>query len=281
MNNKLIIKGSLITNGKKWYFGEELYSSVLLSASQSWISNNYSAQGEFLSELEPWKRREFGRIKSSIYAYVSDLHGISINYCLLREVSENNDIDVHKRNLYAEQLLEQYFTVIRSLYDHLTGVIKIILSDKNLKEFPETNSLNRIIRFSKKKTNEDKLPNRIKQFLINVEPDLSDIRIIRDSIIHKGKEILVRRSDKGLFIRIPKKEPFGTDTILPNVLNSNSYEYPLESYLRKITKSFFRNSEDLGVIVLTEMLEREKFNWHLHSITNYCMEDFTKFILEY
>ena len=281
MKNRLVIKGSLITNGHKWYVGEELYSSILLSASESWISKNYTPQGEFLTKLELWKKRKYGSIKASIYAFVSDLHGISITYCLLKEVIENKEIDIHKRDLFTEQLLEQYFTVLRSLYDHMTGIIKICLSDKFLKVFPEVDSLNKIITFSKKKVNEEKLPSRIKQFLANIEPDLIDIKKIRDSIIHKGKEILVRRNDSGLFIRMPKTGPYGNDTILPNVLSSNHYEYHMESYLRRITKTFFKNSENLGVIVLTEMLERENFSWSLHSITNYCMEEFTDFILGY
>jgi len=120
---------------------------------------------------------------------------------------------------------------------------------------------------------------RIKQFLVSVESDLIDIKKIRDSIVHKGKEILVRRNENGLFIRIPKTVPYGNDTILPDLLDSNHYEYPMEKYLRQITKTFFKNSENLGVIVLTEMLEREHFNWSLHSI--YCMEEFTDFILGY
>ena len=281
MKNKLVIKGSLITHGQEWYFGEELYSSVLLSASESWISKNYTPKGEFLTKFEPWKNRKYGSIRASIYAFVSDLHGISITYSLLKEVIENEEIDIHKRNLFAEQLLEQYFTVIRSLYDHMAGIIRICLSDKSLKVFPEVDSLNKIISFSKKETNEEKLPMRIKQFLVSVESDLIDIKKIRDSIVHKGKEILVRRNENGLFIRIPKTGPYGDDTILPDVLSFNHFEYPMESYLRQITKTFFKNSEDLGVIVLTEMLERENFSWSLHSITNYCMDEFTDFILGY
>jgi len=108
LKNRLVIKGSLITHGQKWYFGEELYSSVLLSASESWISKNYTPQGTFLTKFEPWKNRKYGSIRASIYAFVSDLHGISITYGLLKEVIENKEIDTHKRNLFAEQLLEQY-----------------------------------------------------------------------------------------------------------------------------------------------------------------------------
>lgn len=281
MKQRLVIKGSLITYGQKWYFGEEIFSSVLLSASENWISKNYTPQGEFINELESWKRRSYGKIRASINAFVSDLHGISINYSLLKKLFEDQEIDSHKRNLFIEQLLEQYFTVIRSLYDHMTGIIKIGLTDKSLRMLLDIDSLNKLVSFSQNEKNKEKLPQRIRQFLTYIEPDLMDIRKIRDSIIHKGKEILVRNNDGGLFIRIPKTGPYSNDTILPNILKSNCFEYPMESYLREITKTLLKNSEDLGVIILSEMLERESFNWSLHSITNYCMEDFTEFILGY
>ncbi len=280
MKQRLVIKGTILTYGEKWVIGNEDYSSVLLSVANSWQSNNFSPQDELTANIESWKSREFGKIKASIYGYTSDLHNLSINYCFLKETLNNSDINKHKTNLYVSLLLENYFTNIRSLYDFLFHIIKICLSDQQLKTYPDTDSLNKLIKFSKNKNNRDKLPSRIQSFLVDIEPYLEEIRTIRDFIVHKGKEIIITKKDDQLFIRIPKTGLFSNDNLLPNILNSSEIDYNMDDYIRELTKSIFKYSEDLGMILLIELFEKEKFNWNLYSITNYCMEDFTEFMLK-
>ncbi|MFV0541310.1 MAG: hypothetical protein ACK5MZ_08760, partial [Aestuariibaculum sp.] len=72
----LVIKGTILTYGEKWGIGNEGYSSILLSVANSWKVNNYSTQNELTATVETWKFREFGKIKSSIYGYTSDLHNL-------------------------------------------------------------------------------------------------------------------------------------------------------------------------------------------------------------
>lgn len=280
LKERLVIKGTILTTREKWAVGGEDYSSILLSVANSWKSNNFTPQDELKEKIDLWKSREFGKIKSSIYGYTSDLHNLSINYCFLKETLENLDISKHKTNLYASLLLENYFTNIRSLYDFLFNIIKICLSDKQLKTYPTTDSLNKLITFSKNKNNIDKLPKRIHNFLLEIEPYLNEVRVIRDFIIHKGKEIIITKKDNELFIRIPKTGLYSNDTLLPNILNSSEVDYNMENYIRELTISIFKHSEDLGLILLIELFEIEKFNWDLYSITNYCMEEFTEFMLK-
>ncbi|WP_218597749.1 hypothetical protein [Polaribacter sp. NJDZ03] len=280
MKQRLVIKGTILTYGEKWVVGNEDYSSILLSVANSWKSNNFSPQDELTVNIESWKSREFGKIKSSIYGYTSDLHNLSINYCFLKETLESSEINKHKANLYVSLLLENYFTNIRSLYDFLFHIIKICLTDKQLKTYPETDSLNKLIKFSKNKNNKEKLPERIQHFLLDIEPYLDEIRTIRDFIVHKGKEIIITKKDNQLFIRIPKTGLYSNDNLMPNILNSLEVDYNMEDYIRELTKSIFKYSEDLGMILLIELFEKEKFDWNLYSITNYCMEDFTEFMLK-
>ena len=201
------------------------------------------------ANVESWKSREYGKIKSSIYGYTSDLHNLSINYCFLKETLNNSDINKHKTNLYVSLLLENYFTNIRSLYDFLFHIIKICLTDKQLKTYPDTDSLNKLIKFSKNKNNQAKLPSRIQSFLVDIEPYLEEIRTIRDFIVHKGKEIIITKKDEQLFIRIPKTGLFSNDNLLPNILNSSEIDYNMDDYIREVTKSIFKYSEDLGMIL--------------------------------
>lgn len=85
MKQRLVIKGTILTYGEKWVVGNEDYSSILLSVANSWKSNNFSPQDKLTATIESWKSREFGKIKSTINGYTSDLHNISINYCFLKE----------------------------------------------------------------------------------------------------------------------------------------------------------------------------------------------------
>ncbi|WP_459212403.1 hypothetical protein [Aquimarina rhabdastrellae] len=279
MKERLIIKGTILNCGEKWFVGKDTYSSILLSVINSWKSNNFTSQDKLNIDIEDWKIRKFGKIKGGIYGFTNDLHNLSINYCLLKETLENVRIKEHKADLYICLLLENYFTNIRSLYDFLFHFVKIALNDKQLKSYPEKDSLNKLINFSKKVNNKEKLPKRIQDFLLDIEPYLDEIKTIRDSIIHKGKEIILTRKEEEVYIRIPKTGLYSNDNILPNILNSKEVNFNMNRYIREITKSFFYYSELLGYILLIELFEKNEFKWNLYSITNYCMEEFIEFML--
>ena len=164
---------------------------------------------------------------------------------------------------------------------HLKKLNHLYLSGNQLKSLPKKDSLYNLIGFSKKTNNRQKLPKRVIEFLINIESNLEEIRTIRDLIIHKGKEIIITQSNGQMFIRIPKKDMYNNDNILPNILNSSEINYNMNDYLRAVTKSFFKLTEDLGLIILSELIEKEKFNLCIYSISNYCMDEFTCFLLNF
>ncbi len=279
MKERLVIKGTILNYGEKWFVGEDTYSSILLSVINSWKSNNFTPQDKLNVDIEDWKSRKFGKIKGGIYGYTNDLHNLSINYCFLKETLENVKISKHKANLYVCLLLENYFTNIRSLYDFLFHFVKIGLNDSQLKSYPEKDSLNNLIKFSKNKNNGEKLPKRIQSFLLDIEPYLEEIKVIRDSIVHKGKEIILTKKDGEVYIRIPKTGLYSNDNMLPNILNSDEVNFNMDSYIREITKSLLYYSEVLGNILLIELFDKGEFKWNLYSITNYCMEEFIDFML--
>jgi len=281
VKERVVVKGTVLTYGEKWYVGEEIYSSILLSIINSWMLNNYTLQGALNVDLEEWKARKYGKIKAAIYGYTSDMHNLSINYCLLKEIFNGSEFNKHKKNLYISLLLENYFTNIRSLYDFLSFFVQICLTDKQLKSFHDIDSLNSLLKFSNNNNNKEKLPYRIHKFLDIVGTGLEKIKLIRDLIVHRGKEIILTSSHGEILIRIPKLGLFSNDNMLPNILNSSDVSYNLIEYLRKITKEHFRFSEDLGVLILSELLEKQNYDWELYSITNYCMEDFTDFMLNH
>ena len=90
---RLIIKGTILTYGEKFFIGEDVFSSILFSVMNSWYYSYYTNAGILKSNnLTELKIREFGRIKSALNGYTEDLHNISINYGLLNEIKNNKKV---------------------------------------------------------------------------------------------------------------------------------------------------------------------------------------------
>lgn len=263
-----------------WVVGMDSYASLLLTVSYSWIEEHFDRQDNAIGNLTEKRAREIGKINAAIQAYTSDLQNISINYCLLNELLNNPQISTAKRYLYSSLILENYFTNLRSLLDFISYIIRISLTEKQLKVVPDIDSLNSLISFTKKENNTGKLPLEIHNFLININPVLNEIRTIRDLIIHKGKEILIsRKNDRKFYIKIPKKGFSDNDNMLPNILNSEDSEYELYSYLRQITKKVFKHIEDIGAVMLNDNIKHSKYSWTYYAIVNPCLNEFNDFLL--
>lgn len=277
---RLVIKGTILTYGEKFTVGEDVFSSLLFSVMNSWYYSNYTNLGELKannhSEL---KLREFGRINSALNGYTEDLHNISINLGLLTEIKNNQEIGKFKSDLYFSLLLENLFTNLRSLYDFFYHFIKICLSEKQLKQYPQTDSINKLLSFSLNPNNKEKLPESIIWYLNHINTDLDNIKKIRDSIIHKGKDIVLTRRLNKLLMRIPIKSTYSNDNLLPNILKSEDENYDVYEYLNKIIKTTFSNMEDLGVILFNEIYQNQDFEFNLYSLTNYCIDEFNEFLI--
>lgn len=279
MKNRLIIKGTILTYQESFYVGGEIFSSILFSVVNSWFYSNYENNGTLKVNITEEKAREFGRIKSAMNGFTEDLHNLSINYCLFKEINETVHINGHKSNLYISVILENLFSNLRSIYDFLYHFIKIALSDKELKIYPATESINNLIKFSKNVKNKDKLPKSIIWVLENIEDDLNDIKQIRDNIIYKGKDFRLTRKEGVLYMRVPIKETNSNDNLLPNILNTNDIDYNVEKYLNKIIKTTLKNIEDFGVIIYNEISKNPEIQLNLYSISNYCIDEFNEFLI--
>jgi hypothetical protein len=280
LKENFIIKGVVMSSPENWFVGEDKYASILLTVAYSWMRINFDNQDNLKEELDNFKAREFGKIKASILGFTSDLHNVAINYCLLNEILTSSEITLAKRHLFSSLVLENYFTNLRSLMDFLCNIIKLSLTEKQLKTFPDIDSLNKLINFSEKEANKDKLPSEIQYFLKAVKPTLNEIREIRDLVIHKGKEILISKDEnKSYQIRIPKTSMYSDDNILPNILDSQDVNYNLYDYLRVITKKIFTHTEDIGVIMLNDIIINKKYEWTIFAIGNQCLSEFNEFLL--
>ncbi|MCG2793426.1 MAG: hypothetical protein L6262_07780 [Weeksellaceae bacterium] len=277
--NRLVIKGTLLTHPLGFKVGEEIFSSQLLSVMNSWYSFTYNNFGEPIRELSVLQLREYGKIKLALNGYTNDLHNIAINYCLFREIVDDRNADIHKSDLYLTLLIENIFINLRSIYDFFYHFIKICLNDVQLKQYPDKDSLNNAITYSKKINNFEKLPPEIVKFLEYVTSDLEDIKTIRDNIIHKGKDIMLTRVAERLVMRIPIKDLYSKDNLLPNILEAEDLNYDVLKYLDKIIKITFTNMEILAEVLFHEVYQYENFRYDPYAITNYCIDDFNDFLI--
>jgi len=279
MSERVIIKGTILTYGEKFIVGEDVFSSILLSVVNSWYYTKFDFSGNKKYDYSELESREYGKIKFALYGFTEDLHNLSINFGLLNEIRENEKIGKLKGNLYLSLILENLFTNIRSIYDFFYHFIKICLNPSQLRQFPEKDSLNKLITFSENPNNKEKLPESIIWYLSHIKTDLENIRKIRDSIIHKGKEIFLTRKSGKILMRVPISEKYSNDNLLPNILNTEEIDYEMEAYLSKLFKTTFTNLETLGVIIYNEINKNEDFKFDLYSISNYCIDDFNLFLL--
>ena len=280
MKESPIIKGVILSTWESWIVGDDKYASLLLTVAYSWIEKHFDRKNLLKENLDKTRAREFGKIKATILAYTSDLHNVSINFCLLHDILTDSEISIAKKHLYSGLVLENYFTNLRSLLDFIPNIIKLSLTEKQLKVFPDTDSLNKLIKFTKNTRNTNKLPIVIHDFLTGIEEVLDEVKTIRDLIIHKGKEILISQNDsKRLYIRIPKTGMYSNDNMLPNILDTDNIQYELYTYLNVITKKVFKQTEDIGTIMLNDVIENNKFDWFLFAIGNHCFVEFNNFMI--
>lgn len=276
---RLVIKGTILVGSQSFKVGEDLFSSILLSVMSSWYYSTYTSTGEPLRNYSEQELREFGKIRLALNGYTNDLHNISITYGLFKEIHNNTEIGIYKGNIYLESLFENIFTNLRSLYDFFYHFIKICLNDKQLKQYPVTDSINNLVSYAKKPNNADKLPSEIIKYLEYIQSDLDNIKKIRDGIIHKGKDIMLTRDSGKLYMRMPIKDLFSKDNLLPNILEEDNLNYDVEKYLSKIIKTTFRNMEILGDIIYSELHQNENYKWGCYAISNYCIDEFNEFLI--
>lgn len=84
--------------------------------------------------------------------------------------------------------------------------------------------------------------------IFNIDKDLQNVRLIRDAIIHHGKEPVVSfEADQSVMFKIPSViGNYGSKNLLPDILHLDTDTFPLFDYLREMTTSLLRNMEEMG-----------------------------------
>ncbi len=83
---------------------------------------------------------------------------------------------------------------------------------------------------------------------------------------------MLSRDSGKLLMRIPIKDLFTKDNLLPNILEEENLNYDVEKYLSKIIKTTFKNMEMLGEVLFSELCQDKNYRISLCSISNYCID---------
>lgn len=263
---------------KDWKEDKELLSLSLLSILETWNMSTYDNPTKSLPNSEA---REYGKIKVAYFGLDNDIHNLSINHHLINSLIKNNNIENGLKSMYISLLAENYIINIRSIYDFTSYFPRLLMPIENVQKYSnrkKSDSLNTLIKYCET----DKLnllPDKLNKFLRDTKAELDNIREIRDSIIHRGKEPIVEINDNNIFFRIPSKSPYGQQNSLPDILDLGNENYPLFDYLKVLTLKLFQYLENLGNIMIDELYTKNNItNLKLTSLTGTCMPDFIKYL---
>lgn len=276
----LFAKGTAIGfDYKTWKEDEKLFSSLLLSVLQTWLMTNYDSKDHLIVSMSNEQERIFGKIKTAFWGFEGDIHNLAVNYHFLVSQIENND-NSSLKSLYVSLLVENYIINLRSIYDFCSIFPQVIMLPKDIREYQNRkypDSLNTFIKYCTS-SNTKSLPNNLKSIIQDVKPKLETIKIVRDLIIHKGKEPIVGFKENKVFFRIPSRPPYGKENALPDILNMGNCDYPLLDYLRILTIDLLNFMENLGLLLLEELRKDKEYMLDLTALVGVCIKDFNIFL---
>ncbi|MDD4429427.1 MAG: hypothetical protein PHG64_13705 [Paludibacter sp.] len=279
----IFIKGTAFGfTSDKWCNDTEILPSMLLSVLKTWNVKTFDGRENLIIDISDDLAREYGKINAATAGFGSDLHNLSINYSMIERIRNDESLNNGYKSIYISLLVENFITNIRSCYDFTSLFPRLFLDLKDIKRLTSmknSDSLNTLLKFCKKESGANIFPDSIYGPLNKVKSDLDDIKSIRDSIVHHGKEPIIHIEDNKLFLKIPKSAPNWDENALPDLLSLGSDDYPLFAYLRELTIRLINYTEDLGHVMLGEFVKNDsKFNVFLTGLIGVCISNFRAFI---
>ncbi|RDC56664.1 hypothetical protein DU508_05485 [Pedobacter chinensis] len=280
----LFIKGTCMATREMYYDDPTCLGSYLLCAMESWVRQNFENTGEFKTDYPNEIKKKYGEVRVANDAFQNDIHNLSISYHQMKHVlaQDQSHVESGLKTLYLGNLVEHYMTNVRSIYDQMAVFARTVVDHQHLPlRNVSQDSLNKLITFLK--NNEERATEifsapMVKQIL-SMETSLETVKIIRDAIIHDGKEPVITLSSGIAHIRINKHMYNREESLLPDLLNLGVPDYPLFPYLHKITSVLFMDIHHLGEQILNcFFIKDEKFPFEFITLIGVCMPDFVSFL---
>lgn len=279
----MFIKGTVIGfNYKKWKTDPDSFASWLICVLETWQKAHFKPNGEFLFEQPEDVRKKYGEVRAAIQAFTNDIHSLSICYHQMVYILEDEKPEVGLKMLYISNLVENYITNIRTIYDLLSVFLRIVVDPKYLKSRAvSTDSLNKVLKFIEDNEHQgiEIFSEPVAKVAKMMRPSLNMIRTIRDAIIHDGKEPIVTIQLNVPYFRIPKNINNPYETLLPNLLELDSQDFPIFPYLQCITRTLLIHMDELGTIIGNDAYSKDNnYYCELPVLIGICIPEFVSFI---
>lgn len=280
----VFIKGTAFgISSDAWSLDPKIFPSMLLSVLETWSFKISDRRENLIIDIHNDLAREYGKIKAAKYGFVSDLHNLSISYSMINTIIKDNSLNNGIKSIYISLLVENYVTNIRSCYDFTSLFPRVLVDLKSIKRLTNmknSDSLNSLLKFCEKENGEKIFPESIYRSLKKVTSDLEDIKNIRDSIVHHGKEPIAHLENNSLTLRIPQSAPYGKENALPDILSIGADNYPLLAYLRELTLRLVNYTEDIGNTLFDEFRSKDNtYNVFLTALIGICIKDFREYLM--
>ncbi|SEL78469.1 hypothetical protein [Paenibacillus sp. OK003] len=216
-----------------------------------------------------------GLVEEARTAMIHDIHGLAILNDMIQYISEKHKDLTHKDFLYVVELIEKYFTNLRSIYDFMSKVLRLAVEEGRIGQI-SFDSLNDLITFAETNSRAAiTLPEDLINLLKGIKSEFHLVREIRDFIIHNGKQISLLFDDKGY-----KLGPFNSNgTLVEYALGEEILYEELMPYLAERTNYLLEFSEEVGFIINREFGRLHgAFPLMLCALEGVCIPSFVKFL---
>ncbi len=233
-----------------------------------YIINSWDHEGPE-TEDGPRRMKEKGRqiVRDAYQGMYHDLHGLAILIDMVKVIFENKrSITLHKDFLYVQEIIEKYYTNLRSIYDFLANVLNLAVEPRLVGQLP-FNSFNDVINAIESGKLKEKLPEEAQRAILSVKSSFLHVRHMRDDIIHNGKQLLAPMTKDDGYYRIEDK---GDGTQL---------QEPLLTYLSRLTVDLFHVADKLSEVIYNVHIERYgPISQQYVALVGVCIPTFVKFL---
>jgi len=280
----IFIKGTAMVTEEHYENDPNFMGSFLICIMETWMMNNFSRTGEFIFDYPEEVRKKYGEVRQANEGFQNDLHNLAIGYHQMKSIVGDKNIDNGLKGLYLGNLVEHYITNMRCIYDYMAVFARIVVEHKYLPiRTVSAKSLNDLLRFAKNQREkaEQIFSVPVVKIIKNMEKPLVNIKTIRDGIIHDGKETMISFRSGSPQIRLIKSIYKRDETLLPNLLELNSLDYPMFPYLQHVTRTLFSDMELLGRVMANHFgAKNENFYIQLSALIGICIKDFMEFLID-
>lgn len=208
-----------------------------------------------------------GLIKKAYLGMYHDFHGLAIQIDLIEHLFSNRkDSTLHKDFLYVSEVVENYFSNLRSIYDFMASLLRLAVKKRFWGQF-NFDSLNSLIEaVSNGKTN-GKFSDELNERLLTIKDEFIYVRGRRDSFIHNGEQVSVMTDEEGYHIEVSCESEQKKKIV------------PLLVYLSDRTNKMFNFGEKIAQIIFDEYCkEYGEVPLFLTALEGVCIPGFIKFL---